>query len=82
MLLCLFGFRFSLHSRVESRNFFFLFLKNKTLWTETTGMLFFRDGLKVSALRFSPRYRFDGLQPTAKTLKVVGDKIKNNLFSP
>lgn len=32
----------------------FLFLKNKTLWNETTGMLFFRESLNVSAFHLFP----------------------------
>lgn len=33
----------------------FLFVKNKTLWKETAGMLFFREGLKFSAFHLFPK---------------------------
>lgn len=32
---------------LKVRKYGTLFLKNRTLWKETTGMLFFREGLKV-----------------------------------
>lgn len=39
---------------LKVRKYGTLFLKNRTLWKETTGMLFFREGLKVSAFYLFP----------------------------
>lgn len=48
-----FGYKFSLHSGLKVQNSF-LILKSETLWKKTSGVLFFREGLNISAFRLFP----------------------------